>query len=221
MNPELYKTKNGEFTLYLKDIDETYHSRDGAISESEYVFIEQGLKRIAIDNTAMIKVLEIGFGTGLNALLSARYAHANQREIEYHTIEPYPVPMPIVDLLNYSNDDNEIVFFQRLHEIEWDKEIAVSTFFKIQKIKAKLQELTLPLNHYDLIFFDAFAPRKQSEMWDISIFNQLYSCLKNNGLLTTYSAAGQFKRNLKNCGFNIINPPGANGKREMTIGFKY
>lgn len=217
--PKLYQTKSGEYTLYLEGMDETYHSRDGAIAESEHVFIANGLKNTALKE---IKVLEVGFGTGLNALLAALYAAEQKIKIHFHSFEPYPLNPEMHEKLDYPRflgaESKEL--YQAIYNAEWNRDQEISQFFNLRKIENKIQQADLIPLFYNCIFFDAFAPKKQSEMWVPNVLLQLYNSLNTGGILTCYSAAGQFKRDLKSVGFNVSNPHGANGKREMTLAVK-
>lgn len=213
---ELQETKTGEFTLYIPSMDETYHSRDGAISESKHVFLKEGLDR----STGNIQVLEVGFGTGLNALLTADYAEKNSRKIRLESLEPFPVPEALIEEINYGKLVGQEDLYKSLHQSEWETDVRITDHCTLYKTTQKLEYINLANTKYDVIFFDAFAPKKQPELWSLEIFKKLYDAMKPGGVLTTYSAAGQLKRNLKSVGFTIENPPGANGKREMTVAIK-
>jgi tRNA U34 5-methylaminomethyl-2-thiouridine-forming methyltransferase MnmC len=213
---ELQKTTSGEYTLYIPSMDETYHSRNGAISESKHVFLKEGMDR----TTGNIRILEIGFGTGLNALLTAQHASDTKRKIHFHTLEPFQVPFDLVEKIGYEELETEPGLFNDIHQAEWENQVKVSEHFTILKTTQKLEYVKLESNMYDVIYFDAFAPKKQPELWSLEMFQKLYGAVKTGGILTTYSAAGQLKRDLKSVGFSIENPPGANGKREMTVAIK-
>lgn len=221
MRTELHKTSTGEFTLYRPDLDETYHSRHGAISESQHVFIDQGLKRIK--KQGEISVFELGLGTGLNALLSMIYAIDNRIMIKYHSIEPFPISMETIHQLNYGqlvDSENAVDHNKKIHSCSWEEWIELNEHFSILKQKMRMQEVTLEDESIDLIYFDAFGAQKQEELWQLDIFQKLYNALNYCGILTTYAAAGQLKRNLRACGFRLEHPQGANGKREMTVAIK-
>ena len=217
---EIYTTVTGEKTLFIPEMDETYHSRNGAISESLHVFLQEGLKRIISDTISTIHIFEVGFGTGLNALITAIEAKKLGIEIVFHTVEPYPVEPALLAELNYGSLLKANDLFQEIHACEWDKEIRITPQFILKKSKDKLENYTVDADTYHVIFFDAFAPKKQPELWSITIFDKLYKSLLPQGVLTTYSAAGQLKRDLKSVGFELEHPPGANGKREMTVAIK-
>ncbi|MDC0580307.1 tRNA (5-methylaminomethyl-2-thiouridine)(34)-methyltransferase MnmD [Bacteroidia bacterium] len=213
---ELHETSNGEKTLYIPSMDETYHSRNGAISESKHVFIKQGIHR----TQGNIHILEIGFGTGLNALLTAIESEKMQRKIKYHTLEPFPVPNHLITALNYGHWLKNSSMYDAIHDTNWENENALTDTFFLHKTTQKLEYIKLKDSCYDIVFFDAFAPKKQPDLWSEPIFSKLSQSLKKGGILTTYSAAGQLKRDLKACGFVLEHPSGANGKREMTVAIK-
>lgn len=213
---ELQQTKSGEYTLYIPSMDETYHSRDGAISEALHVFIDAVLQYTAGD----VRILEVGLGTGLNALLTAINANENKRNVHYHTLEPFQVPDTLIEQVSYGTILDAKDLYTDIHKAAWEEEVKLSEYFTLHKTTQKLEYIQLKDNYYDIVYFDAFAPKKQPELWALGIFEKLYKALKSDGRLTTYSAAGQLKRDLKSSGFEIENPPGANGKREMTIAIK-
>lgn len=213
---ELQETRTGEYTIFIPSMNETYHSRDGAISESRHVFIDEGLKR----TKGNIEVLEVGMGTGLNVFLTAQFSLENKRKIRLHTLEPFPVPDALLDEINYGKKLGNESLFETIHEADWETDCKINDYLTLKKTTQKLEYINLENQKYDIVFFDAFAPKKQPELWSASIFEKLYACLRLTGILTTYSAAGQLKRNLKSAGFRIENPRGANGKREMTVAIK-
>lgn len=218
MKREIIVTNDGSNSLYIPEMDETYHSVHGAIQEAKHVFIENGLRLLS---QSQIRVFEVGFGTGLNAFLSEQYSAENHVNIIYHCIEAFPVEVEVVNELNY----NDIVkydstIFNAIHTVDWEVESVISDTFKLTKIEAKIQGFEMEKSVFDLVFFDAFGPRAQSEMWSISILQKMYDCLISTGKLVTYCAQGQFKRDLKSIGFLVGNVPGPPGKREMTIATK-
>jgi tRNA U34 5-methylaminomethyl-2-thiouridine-forming methyltransferase MnmC len=215
---KLYPTKTGENTLYLPEMDETYHSREGVLTEAMHVFIEQGFNRML--HLPTINIFEVGFGTGLNALVTAAEVKKTDKKVFYTSIEAYPVPVALAQELNYGTFINQEPLFAKLHAVAWGKMENISDNFQLHKVENSLLKMALPNETFDVIYFDAFAPKKQPEMWEKAIFEKLYNSLKKGGVLTTYSAAGQLKRDLKSVGFTIENPPGANGKREMTVAVK-
>lgn len=218
MKREIIVTKDGSMSLYMPELDETYHSVHGALQEARHVFIDNGLK--LMDREA-ISVFEVGFGTGLNTLLSLQFALNTQTHLTYHTVEAYPVDVDLIEKLNYENiTECNAGSYGLIHNCDWEKEIAIDPRFKLTKFHSKLEELILKDSNYDLVFFDAFGPRAQCEMWSLENMEKMRNCLVPNGKLVTYCAQGQFKRNLKQVGFLVENVPGPPGKREMTIATK-
>ncbi|MFN4235343.1 MAG: tRNA (5-methylaminomethyl-2-thiouridine)(34)-methyltransferase MnmD [Bacteroidia bacterium] len=211
--PELLKTADGSVTLYVKEIDETYHSRHGALQESMHVFIENGLRAVLKENSEKsISVLEIGFGTGLNALLTLEevknYPHV---KFTFHSIEAYPIDITLVNELNFSSNKEDLML---LHKCEWNKEVQVKDNFILCKHHTKLEDF-LSEKKFDLIYYDAFGPRAQAEMWEKDILIKTASFLRKNGMLVTYCAKGEVKRIFKNAGFVVETLKGPPGKREM------
>lgn len=219
MKREIVATNDGSTTIYIPDMDENYHSTHGAIQEALHVFIENGLKTI---NKKNISVFELGFGTGLNALLSLQFAKENSRNIFYHGIEAFPVEKQLIDSLNYvdltgANFQSE---FDTLHHSAWLKKNQISSNFEILKTQSKIEDFELGREKYDIIYFDAFGFRAQPEMWKMSILQKMYNLLNRGGVMVTYAARGQFKRDLKFLGFEVESLPGPPGKREMTRAIK-
>lgn len=221
-NIKIITTEDGSHSLYNATLNETYHSFHGAIQESRHVFVKNGLdyhNRIKKN----IDVFEVGFGTGLNALLAAEWAQQNEIYITYDTIEAFPISMEQVSQLNYTaliNTDNTSEWFNTLHEVPWNELHKVTNFFSFKKLNESILEHTLPIDKYDVIFFDAFAPNKQSEMWEMDILSKIYQSMKPNGAFVTYCAQGQLKRNLKSLGLVVETLPGPPGKKEMVRGVK-
>lgn len=224
MNPndiEVRITADGSTTLYRKDIDETYHSHHGALQEARHVFIQEGLcQKLGLPR---INILEIGLGTGLNALLTYLFAEDNKLFIEYHGLEAFPLGEEILKDVNYKDviHDNRVEnAFHAMHQASWNEKFSWSEQFEMFKIHGELQSYQEPTDFFDLIYFDAFGPRAQEEMWDKAHLSKLHKSLKADGVLVTYCAKGSFKRDLKALGFTIENVPGPPGKREMTRAIK-
>lgn len=215
----IVKTEDGSNTLLHQSINEHYHSIHGALQESLHVFIQNGLA--LIENKTEINVFEMGFGTGLNALLAYDYAKKNKNKINYFSIEAFPINLETAKQLNYDKLINNQDFFIQLHEAKWNELVAISPNFNLHKIEGFLEKTDLGfLPPIDVIFYDAFAPTAQEHLWEIDILQKMYNTLTNEGLLTTYCAKGQFKRNLKAVRFKVKGVPGPPGKREMTLAFK-
>ncbi len=218
----LQTTADGSHTLFVPTLNEHYHSTNGALQESELVFIHNGLHHLAVC-LKEINVLEVGFGTGLNALLTVLEAKKQRRKINYVAIEPEPVDAEVIEKLNYSSligSTEAIGYFEKLHESSWGYPAFLSDYFILSKIQAKLEDITLRDEQFHLIYFDAFGPDVQPELWTEAIFAQLYKCMKPGGILVTYSCKGTVKRALKAAGFSIEKLPGPVGKREVLRAMK-
>jgi len=212
-------TEDGSNTLFNKTIGEHYHSTFGAIQESEHVFIQSGLDLFK-DVKSQINIFEVGFGTGLNALLTYAWAEKNKVPIFYQSVELYPVSTEQAKKLNYPellSIDQSV--FLKMHQTDEEK-VLLSEYFALQKNLVSLQESRLPENIFDLVFFDAFSPDAQPEMWTEDIFRKIALSMKREGVLTTYSTKGIVKRALKSAGFEIEKLPGPPGKREILRGRK-
>lgn len=212
-------TADGSHSLYIKELDEHYHSIHGAIQESKHVFIEAGLKYLS--SRSSLHILEVGFGTGLNAFLTAIEPSTAKLPIHYTSIEPYPLEPATFELLNYPEliapDKKEL--FKLIHESKWEEDIPLLEHFVLHKRKAKLAELEFS-KKFDLIYFDAFAPRVQPELWTEEIFSKLFLCMSTNACLLTYCAKGEVKRTMKKAGFVVEALPGPPRKREMVRAIK-
>ncbi|WP_462318114.1 tRNA (5-methylaminomethyl-2-thiouridine)(34)-methyltransferase MnmC2 [Marinilabilia sp.] len=209
---QLKISEDGSSTLYRPDLDEHYHSIHGAIQESMHVFIEAGLNHHPGNK---LNILEVGFGTGLNALLTILYG--KERQIYYHTLERYPVASDIVTQINYPdclNFTNAGDYFNKLHQAPWSMATEINENFTLLKEEVSLVEFTTAIN-FDLIYFDAFAPDKQPELWTPEIFDYLAQRMNSGGIITTYSAKGIVKRALRDAGLSLEKIPGPPGKRDM------
>lgn len=210
-------TADGSHTLFVPDLNEHYHSTHGALQESELVFIQNGLQHIPAC-IKEINVLEVGFGTGLNALLSVIEAKKQKRKINYVAIEPEPVEKEILEQLNFVSvigGTEAIGYYKKIQEAGWIYPVILSDYFIINKIQARLEDISLRDEQFHLIYFDAFGPDVQPELWTEKVFAQLYKCLKPEGILVTYSCKGTVKRALKAAGFETEKLPGPAGKREV------
>ncbi len=219
MKREVIQTSDGSSTIYIPEMDENYHSKHGAIQEAEHVFIQHGLKKMEEKGRNSISIFEMGFGTGLNAFLTKIRANV---PVNYVGIEAFPVSEEELEAINYVNQvgsehEND---FSAIHDAEWNKLIQLDSNFSIKKVQEKIENYNLENASFDLIYFDAFGPRAQAEMWKIEILQKMYDGLKSGGALVTYCARGQFKRDLKSLGFEIEPLPGPPGKREMTRAWK-
>jgi len=227
-NRKIIQTADGSHTIYLDDIDETYHSNNGAINEAIHIFIKNGLSKITYGNgfavqKTEINILEIGFGTGLNTFLSLLHAENNNLTINYTSIEKYPVKLSEVEKLNYPEllkADKSL--FLKLHNSDWDKVVEISKKFNLHKIKADLQEYVYQSDiKIDVVYFDAFSPKVQEEMWTVDIFKKIYEIMNKDAIFCTYSSAGVVKRNLRSAGFKVKRLSGPKGKFHILNAFKY
>ncbi|MGK7389631.1 MAG: tRNA (5-methylaminomethyl-2-thiouridine)(34)-methyltransferase MnmD [Candidatus Cyclobacteriaceae bacterium M2_1C_046] len=220
MSLKIIKTEDGSHSLYNPELKETYHSSHGALTESKHVFIKMGLNFYVEEYVPKeIKIFEVGFGTGLNSLLAWQWAEEHKIKIVYHSIEQYPLEKEVVEEINYGELLGEQEKFTSLHYIEWDIQTELSSFFTLEKINAIWQEYQIG-DKYQVIFYDAFAPSKQPEMWEEHLIKKCYKALDTPGILTTYCARGQFKRDLSAAGFEVQTLPGPPGKKEMVRGLR-
>lgn len=220
---QIITTKDGSHSIYLPYLNEHYHSIHGAIQESQHVFIRNGLDYF-LSHRSEICILEIGFGTGLNAFLSCiRSLEFASAKIEYTGLETYPLSEGIIEKLNYADliepKNQSQLIFQKLHRASWNVATPLTQHFKLYKIQQSVQAFQL-IENYHLIYFDAFAPDKQAEMWTSEIFQKLFMGLKPGGMLVTYCAKGVVKRTLKSVGFTVETLQGPPGKREMIRAIK-
>jgi tRNA U34 5-methylaminomethyl-2-thiouridine-forming methyltransferase MnmC len=216
---QIITTSDGSHSVRNTDLDETYHSVHGAVQESMHVFITNGLEYFTFNRRASnASILEIGFGTGLNALLTWRYGRQNSLQIRYTSLEPFPLPREVWSKLNYdigrAGGDLNI-----LHKSDWNSEILLAPGFTLQKISKQLQDVALT-DQYDVIFFDAFAPGVQPELWVYESLKKVITPLRAGGVFVTYSAKGQLKRDLKALGLHVETLAGPPGKNEMVRGVK-
>lgn len=215
MKRDIVITKDGSHTLFVQELNEHYHSIFGAIQESKHVFIKEGLYYL---NRKSIAIFEIGFGTGLNAMLTLLETVHNNFRIDYYSIEKYPLDLKTVFQLNYPEklklNKQEKNLFYALHNAEWDKKTEFNKNFRLTKIKNDITDFAIHFL-YDLVYFDAFAPGKQPEMWSREVFQKIYNNLNRNGILTTYCSKGGVKRTLMSIGYQVESIPGPRGKREI------
>lgn len=212
-NIEVLITEDGSSSLRRKDLGEGYHSTFGAIAEGVHIFINAGLRNI--EKHSLINILEIGFGTGLNAILTLDYSNKENQSIYYETIEKYPLSKEIISQLNYGKVLSLEDEFLKIHSVSWNESAEINNLFSIHKIDKPAENLNYKANFFDIIYFDAFAPQFEENLWQQEMFTKLYSSLKEGGLLVTYCCKGDVKRALKASGFQIEKLPGPKGKREI------
>lgn len=214
------QTADGSFTIYLPEIDEQYHSMNGAITESNHVFIERGYLFHKEKNPS---VFEAGFGTGLNCLLTIIQAQKLKRPTIYYSVEKYPLNVEVAQKLDYGAFFSEEVrcWFEKIHTCRWEEEVEISDYFRLCKMKTDLTATGfLPDRKFDIIYFDAFGPDKQPGMWTPEIFRKIARMTEEGGVFVTYSAKGQVRRDLEAAGFRMERLPGPPGKKQMLRGIK-
>lgn len=237
MKREIVITADGSSTIHLPDWDEQYHSKHGAIQEAYHVFIKHGLSHYSNkfnfehhvpsgsdgqNATKELAILEIGFGTGLNAFITLLEAEKRNIQINYFGVEAYPVSMKHVLQLNYPTElkvEKRRELFEKLHQISWEEKHKITNHFALTKQQRLFSEIK-ETNAYNLIYFDAFGARVQPELWTETIFASMYEALKEGGVLVTYAAKGSVRRAMQTVGFKVEKLPGPPGKREMLRGTK-
>ncbi len=216
---QIIQTEDGSTTLYTEQFKEHYHSIHGAEQESQLIYIDYGLKArlntLQEEPKRPLKILEMGFGTGLNAWLSLLLADKQDCPIHYTTIEKYPISFETAQSLHYAKGSAEQELFARLHQAEWNKDVIITPNFTIKKLALDLLDFNANDESFDLIYFDAFSPETQAELWDEKIFQHLASICKKGAILTTYCAKGEVRRRLQRSGFTVERLEGPIGKREV------
>lgn len=216
---QIITTSDGSTTIHLPEWDENYHSKHGAIQEAYHVFIKNGL---SLCTKQEVTILEIGFGTGLNAFITYLESIKNKVTIDYTGIEAYPLTESEVFAMNYLEELKAVEYqkiFREMHQCQWEEKALLDSSFSLTKRKLFFEEIK-DLNSFDLIYFDAFGYRVQPELWSTLIFQKMYDALKEEGILVTYAARGVVKRSMEEVGFTVKKVPGPPGKREMMIAFK-
>lgn len=212
MNRKIITTADGSTTIRLQEWDEQYHSKHGAIQEAFHVFIKAGL---SLFDSKAVSVLEIGFGTGLNAFITLLEAEKRSLSIRYEAVEAYPVSVDEAEKMNYPEQLGiPSSGFMQLHTSNWEQDEKITPNFILKKRKQFFQEIT-DTEAFDLVYFDAFGARVQPELWSVSVFQKMYNALKPNGFLVTYSSKGSVRRAMLEAGFLVEKLPGPPGKREM------
>ncbi len=228
----IQETEDGSKTIYIEDWDETYHSKHGAVQEALHVFIKNGLDHF-LDNKNQIKIIEIGYGTGLNAFITLLEAEKNQKPMQYVGIEKFPVSAQEFQLVNYFEDvfkfypelhsrkNDFLKFYLALFECNWEEWHQISPFFEIKKVEEDFFNLkNIHENEFDLVYFDAFGSKVQPELWEKELLQIVDSLTKSTAIFTTYAAKGTVKRGLKDLNYIVEKRPGPPGKREMMVGLK-
>ncbi len=207
---ELITTEDGSPSLYLPHLQETYHSRHGAVREAMHVFIQNGFRHVALQFSA-VEILEVGFGTGLNALLTCHESTLTKQQVRYTTIEKFPLNKEVYEAIHYGTDRE---LYLELHQTEWEKDVLIHNHFTLQKTHNTLEKFESK-HTFNLVYYDAFGPPAQPEMWTPELFKKIYDMMAAGGVLVTYCAKGQVRRDLQSCGFLVERLPGPPGKREM------
>ncbi len=221
MNRKIIVTGDNSKSLLIPEMNETYHSIHGAKNESEHIFIQTGLAPQLAN--AEVRILEMGFGTGLNALLTLAYSNGKSTPIIYDTFEKYPIDMETITEIDHPGRTNQEAFrepFELLHSMPWNESKQIAANFIFIKYDCDFLKAELKKDYYTLIYYDAFAPQFQPDLWDYPQMQKLYDSLAPGGTLVTYCAQGQFRRNLKQAGFTVNKVAGPKGKREITLATK-
>jgi tRNA U34 5-methylaminomethyl-2-thiouridine-forming methyltransferase MnmC len=215
---EIITTEDGSHTLYVPGMDEHYHSIHGAITESQHIFISNGFETCS-ENP--VSILEIGFGTGLNAFLTALQSLKSGRRVHYTSAENNPLDKNITDTLNYHTlcGDNTKELFENIHSAPWNTDVVINSNFTLRKVLTDVTK-NIPRGVFNLIYFDAFGPDKQPEMWTREVIERIAGATAEKGIFVTYSAKGDVKRNLKASGFIFTLLPGPPGKRQIIRAYK-
>ena len=212
-------TTDGSHTLVNERLAESYHSRHGALQESRHVYINEGLNHYLATHPESVKIFEMGLGTGLNLILTIEVALAYPNvSFAYTALDSQPLEWPLLKQLNYTSlmdSDNISELFKKIHLAQWNNEFNILPNFKITKINSEIESYNFDDTHYDIIYYDAFAPNKQPELWGYNVMQHLYGTLVKYGIFVTYCSKGQLKRDLKTLGFKIESPPGPPGKAQI------
>lgn len=219
MERKIIRTADGTHTIRIEEWNEQYHSVHGAVAESYHVFIESGLKQVLQPS---ISILEMGFGTGLNAILTLDAALRSDLRIRYTAVDAFPIPEEEWQQLNYPEileSESLKEYFQKIHQADWEQWVNLSPEFELRKLQMDIREFEAN-EEYHLIYFDAFGYRVQPELWSEQVFNIMFRALKPGGILVTYSAKGLVRRTLQKVGFTVERLPGPPGKREMLRALK-
>ncbi|MDR2970926.1 MAG: tRNA (5-methylaminomethyl-2-thiouridine)(34)-methyltransferase MnmD [Bacteroidales bacterium] len=223
MKRKIVITADGSHTIYSEEVKQHYHSHFGALQESMHIFIEAGFCSPIFSKLKNISVLEVGFGTGLNALLTYFKSKELRKKVYYETMELYPLTSQEVEQLNYPSllpYPNAKEIFMALHNAQWNQEQKISQEFTLLKRQISALNAEYPPNTFNLVYFDAFSPEAQPELWTKEVFKTIYDCIKNGGILLTYCTKGNVKQTLSTLGFQIEKLPGPIGKREILRGKK-
>ncbi len=218
---QIITTSDGSHSLLNIDLDETYHSRHGAVQESRHVFLKNGFD-FYCERTSKnpVQIFELGFGTGLNAWLTAERSRETGRNVCYTSLETFPLPADVWQRLNYASTPEGKDLFAQIHEAPWETEVPLLPTFSLKKVKCEVQRFQFDLSSLDIVYFDAFAPGKQPELWELEILKKINDAMTSNAVFVTYCAKGQLKRDLKDLSMIVETLAGPPGKKEMVRGLK-
>lgn len=216
MKREIISTGDGSVSIYIPELDEQYHSKHGAINEAIHVFIKMGLHHYTeLSGDKNIAILEIGFGTGLNAFLTQLESKKEKLQIQYTGVDAYPVTVAETSQLNYPKElKASQSAFNKMHEVPWEKMSSITSHFSLKKEQKQFSDINSE-GEFNIIYFDAFGSRVHPEMWGEEAFSNMFTALKKNGILVTYAAKGSARRAMQAVGFTVERLPGPPGKREM------
>lgn len=221
MKRDIIITGDGSKTIHIPEWDEQYHSKHGAIQEARHVFLQMGfhhyVSQESYDTTQTVAILEMGFGTGLNALLTLFEAQKIQAVIQYTGVEAYPISEEEVSAMEYTSLLDEVdvqEIYTKLHAVSWESQHEITSAFQLLKRKQRFEDI-VDQDQFDIIYFDAFGARVQPGLWGEDIFLKMYVALRKGGVLVTYAAKGSVRRAMQAVGFEIERLPGPPGKREM------
>lgn len=220
MKRKVITTSDGSTSIEMEEWGETYHSIHGAIQEARHVYIERGFDKI---DKPVIKVLEMGFGTGLNAFLTLVEARKKDKKVEYHSIEAFPVTEEESSVLDFSalyDTKEDELLFKQMHQCSWDESNAITPDFILHKIHSTFEEAVVNQCFFDVVYFDVFGYQFQPDLWSVEIFQKVYDALDDTGVLVTYACRGPIKRAMKEVGFTTEKVEGPPGKREMLVAYK-
>ena len=221
MHQELFITEDGSHSIQIPELNVSYHSKHGAIQESQHIYIETGLKHLS-ESQKKISVLEIGFGTGLNALLTLIEAEKNVLQILYDVVELHPLDSAFIASLNYLSllqSPQLLKEFSFMHASEWNTTVKISEHFSLKKIRGDIRNVELT-GSYDLVYYDAFDPSAQPDLWAADVFKRIHAVMDNRGILVTFCSKGEARRAMEDAGFSVFKLPGPKGKREIVRAIK-